>query len=115
MRNGIVRQIKECPYSAAHTEETYSHLWHEDHSYTSAKNLDYLRRSIEKEYPSISDQLPELFSGKPDILDLGCGAGYSAYAVFGSYLNSGRYPGVDLSNSVEKGQAGGQVTEYRTG
>jgi arsenite methyltransferase len=99
--DGILRQQLKRSKTARQTEETYSHLWENDDSYASDQHIEYVKKSMEYEYPSILKMVDEYFQKSPVILDLGCGAGYSAYAIFNDRLAQAKYIGIDLSNSVD--------------
>lgn len=89
--------------SQAQTESAFGFKWHRRESYESPE-MDAFTRSwlLEKYCGGDPNRLASwLEGGRHQILDVGCGAGYSALLFFGEHLRSHDYLGVDISNAVD--------------
>jgi len=94
---------KEVSENQEQTKNSFGYQWHLRHTYESDGVQDFARTWLVDRYCSGNpDKLAEwLAGGDKIILDAGCGAGYSAIALFGDLLKKNQYLGVDISDAIE--------------
>lgn len=89
--------------SQAQTQSAFGYKWRRRESYESPQMKEFTRRWLFDKYcggdPAVLASW--LQAGPQLILDVGCGAGYSALLFFGDHLRQHDYLGVDISDAVE--------------
>lgn len=85
------------------TADTFGYKWNRQDSYKSKALRENTRKWLLERYcDNDSEQLTKwLGGGGKNILDAGCGAGFSALLLFGDHLSRNQYIGVDISSAVE--------------
>lgn len=85
------------------TRDAFAYKWRRRASYDTPAMVAFTRGWLLDKYcDGDADRLSDwLGEGGSIILDAGCGAGYSATALFGDLLRAHRYVGVDISDAVE--------------
>ena len=94
---------KSAPSAAqAQTRDAFSYKWEKRDTYESDAVKANARRWLFERYCGNDPELLSswLSGGRKLILDAGCGSGFSALILFGDYLKSHDYLGVDISESV---------------
>lgn len=85
------------------TESAFGFKWHLRETYESPEMQAFTREWLFEKYcggdPAVLAGW--LADGPQLILDVGCGAGYSAMLFFGDHLRAHDYLGVDISDAVE--------------
>jgi ubiquinone/menaquinone biosynthesis C-methylase UbiE len=104
-RLGLSKYKPTAPVSEAQdqTGSAFGYQWGRRDSYESANVERFAREWLLRRYCSNDESvLSEWLSGSGKIIiDAGCGAGYSALALFGALLNEHDYLGVDISGAVD--------------
>ena len=98
--NGIPRQKKVYSPSQTQTEQTFAFKWSKRDTYGSDAVFAASKKWLVERYNLPDKDYSTLLKGKT-VLDAGCGAGFSALALFGKLLNTCRYIGADISTAVD--------------
>jgi len=87
----------------AQTESAFGYKWHRRESYESRPLQEFTRQWLLEKYCGGDPEMLAgwLRDGPQLILDVGCGAGYSALLFFGDHLRRHDYLGVDISDAVD--------------
>lgn len=87
----------------AQTEEAFGFKWEKRATYESPAFQSTTRAWLLKRYCGGDERMVEswLGGGGRLILDAGCGAGNPALLLFGEYLKSNDYLGVDISSAID--------------
>lgn len=104
VRDGMLRACATLSDSQDQTGRTFAFKWGRRDTYESADSRALVRRWLRERYGDIAGQ--EWFTamtntGRPLLLDAGCGAGFAALELLDSLLPSIRYLGVDISDAVD--------------
>lgn len=102
MRNNILRQKNIYSDNQAQTKEAFAFKWSKQETYESEKFQDHAREWLLKKYLDNNEQLlPNLIPPGANLLDAGCGSGFSALLLFQKHINQAHYLGVDISAAVD--------------
>lgn len=102
VRDGIARAQAVVSGDQGQTRETFGFKWSLRHTYERPANIEASRRWLIERYGDVA--AAPWFKDAPSppiLLDAGCGAGFSALALFGRALAETRYLGVDISPAVD--------------
>lgn len=103
--DGIYRNKAIYSGSQQQTSDTFSYKWKKRDTYESASMKKNAKKwLLEKYFDSDLSSAERCVQGG-DVLDAGCGAGFSALLLFGQALNKANYLGVDISSSVDVAKA----------
>ena len=85
------------------TTETFSFKWKKRDTYEGSEmQTRFYNWLVDRYFGSESARIKFLEEIKDkSLLDAGCGSGYSATLLFGEYLNTFNYLGVDISDSID--------------
>lgn len=102
IKDGILRQGKVYSPQQSQTQDAFAFKWQQRDTYESdqvkAAAQNWL---IERYCGNNRTKLGEWLTPGCKVLDAGCGSGFSALLLFGEYLNSVHYLGVDISGAVD--------------
>ena len=99
--DGIYRNKTIYSKDQEQTSDTFSYKWKKRETYESTSMKQNAREwLLEKYFDGDSSQIDKCIHGG-NVLDAGCGAGFSALLLFGKLLNNANYLGVDVSSSVD--------------
>ncbi len=99
--DGIYRNKAIYSNSQEQTSDAFSYKWKRRDSYESPSMKKNAQKWLLEKYFDGNPALVERCIRGGDILDAGCGAGFSALLLFGQMLNAAHYLGVDISSSVD--------------
>jgi arsenite methyltransferase len=102
LSGGLLRERGVLSAAQDQTSETFSYKWRQRDTFESQAVQERARRWLLERYGSVNS--PEFWAAhgkRPLLVDAGCGAGYSALALFASVLPMIRYLGVDVSPAVD--------------
>ena len=99
---GVLRQQALRSEAQQQTGEVFGFKWHKRETFESPASRARMAEWLRARYGSVS-QAPWFHAGggPPAVLDAGCGAGFSALALWGETLERVRYLGVDISDAVD--------------
>jgi hypothetical protein len=102
MRSGIVRVSRAASGAQAQTSAAFGYKWGRRDTYESEAVQSQARAWLVERYGD-PDGMAWLFerAAPPVFVDAGCGAGFSALALFGDRLNQVRYVGVEISDAID--------------
>ncbi len=103
--DGIYRNQAIYSNSQEQTGDTFSYKWKRRDSYESPSMKKNAQKWLLEKYFDGNPASVERCIRGGDILDAGCGAGFSALLLFGQMLNAAHYLGVDISSSVDVAKA----------
>jgi len=102
LSGGILRDRGTLSASQHQTSDVFGYKWHQRDTFESEPMLERTRRWLAERYGDVvTDEFWSAHPSRPVLLDAGCGAAYSALALFGDALQRVRYLGVDVSNAVD--------------
>ncbi len=104
LENNILRQIGVYSKQQRQTRDSFSFKWKKRNTYESGAVHNNSRRWLKERYLGSEDNISLLEKWIPDgtkLLDVGCGAGFSALLLFEKFINKTHYLGVDISNAVD--------------
>lgn len=101
MRRGILRAQETASAAQHQTGDAFGFKWAQRETFERGP-LAYMRHWLTEKYGNVG-AAPWLFatSDNPILLDAGCGAAFSALALFEPVFDRVRYLGVDISTAVE--------------
>jgi arsenite methyltransferase len=102
LRGGLLREREALSATQGQTSEAFAYKWRKRDTFESEAVQERARRWLIERYGPIDS--PEFWAEhgeRPLLVDAGCGAGYSALAVFADVLPLVRYLGVDVSGAVD--------------
>jgi SAM-dependent methyltransferase len=101
LRDGaILRDEALVARDQAQTRDAFAFKWGKRDTYASDAMRGAMRQWLADRYGDLIGDL-KAHSGKPIVLDAGCGAGFTGSLLFSEHLNHLRYVGADISRSVE--------------
>jgi SAM-dependent methyltransferase len=102
MQGGIVRMSRAASGRQAQTSSMFGYKWGRRDTYESEAVQSQARAWLVERYgdPAAMGWLFEQATS-PVLIDAGCGAGYSALALFGDLLERVRYVGIEISEAVD--------------
>ena len=88
------------------TSESFGYKWSRQETYVSDVVQERTRKWLLERYCGNDGSTLErwLDGGRKIILDAGCGSGFTAMLLFGNYLRSHDYLGIDISNAMNVGR-----------
>jgi SAM-dependent methyltransferase len=99
---GLLRERDAASAAQSQTSEVFGYKWGRRETFESTAMQERARRWLVERYgPVDGDAFWAEHGDAPVLLDAGCGAGYSALALFGDALRRVRYVGVDVSEAVD--------------
>jgi SAM-dependent methyltransferase len=102
LQDGVLRDRGTLSATQHQTSDVFGYKWHQRETFESAPMLARTRRWLTERYGDVvSDTFWSAHPQQPLLLDAGCGAAYSALALFGDALERTRYLGVDVSDAVD--------------
>lgn len=99
MKEGILRHSKIYSKTQAQTQSAFHFLWANEVLDHAAERFQ--ENWFEEHFPGVRTELRGILKPGSRVLDAGCGAGFSALAFFGAYLNEIQYLGVDISGAAD--------------
>tara|TARA_R110001592_G_scaffold175466_1_gene414596 strand:- start:17451 stop:18467 length:1017 start_codon:yes stop_codon:yes gene_type:complete len=99
MNNGVAIQIKDHSTEQSQTSAVYEYMWEQTQEDWCEEAIQHNLNTQIREYPSIQEHIASL-PEKSIVLDLGCGSGFSAYALFREQLANLNYYGVEISDGI---------------
>jgi arsenite methyltransferase len=102
LAGGLLRERGVLSAAQDQTSQTFAFKWHKRDTFESPSVQERARRWLLERYGAVDS--PAFWSEHgehPLLVDAGCGAGYSALALFEGVLPSLRYLGVDVSGAVD--------------
>jgi arsenite methyltransferase len=101
-RHGLLRQDELCTREQEQTRDAFAYKWKKSNTYNSNTVKDKARRWLFERYlGNDPNLLAGWFTSGSKVLDAGCGAAFSAQLLFGDYINSINYLGIDISEAVD--------------
>lgn len=102
MRDGILRVSRAASGAQAQTSSMFGYKWGRRDTYESEAVRSQARAWLVERYgdPAGMGWLFER-TVPPILIDAGCGAGFSALALFGNLLGRVRYVGVEISEAID--------------
>jgi SAM-dependent methyltransferase len=101
-RDGIWRSRAVVSAAQQQTAETFGFKWAQRATFESEASVRNAGAWLRERYGDVADAGWWSDHGPtPLVLDAGCGAGFSALALFGDRLDAVRYLGVDVSSAVD--------------
>jgi arsenite methyltransferase len=101
-RHGLLRQDELCAREQEQTRDAFAYKWKKSNTYNSNTVKDKASRWLFERYlGNEPDLLKEWFVPGAKVLDAGCGSAFSAQLLFGDYINSINYLGIDISEAVD--------------
>lgn len=99
---GILRQQSLYSKNQTQTEETFRFKWGKRDTYESESVMAAAKEWLIERYLNNNEDLVRkyCFEGA-NILDAGCGSGFSSLLLFGKELKNVNYLGVDISEAVD--------------
>lgn len=105
LKNGILRQQSLYSKNQTQTEETFGFKWGKRDTYESGPVMTATKEwLIERYLNNNKDLLKKYCFERANILDAGCGSGFSSLLLFGKELKNTNYLGVDISSAVDVAQ-----------
>jgi arsenite methyltransferase len=102
LSGGILREQEVVSAAQGQTSEAFAFKWSKRNTFESPVVQERARDWLLERYGRIdSREFWADHSDRPLLVDAGCGAGYSALAVFEEILPMVRYLGVDVSDAVD--------------
>lgn len=101
-KNKILRQQSLYSKNQTQTEETFRFKWGKRDTYESESVMAASKKWLIERYLNNNEDLVRnyCFEGA-NILDAGCGSGFSSLLLFGKELKNANYLGVDISEAVD--------------
>jgi arsenite methyltransferase len=103
---GLLREREVLSSAQDQTSAVFGFKWEQRDTFESASMQARARRWLVERYGPVDS--PAFWAEHPDdavMVDAGCGAGYSALALFEQVLPKIRYLGIDVSNAVDVAHA----------
>lgn len=105
-QNGILRQQSLYSKNQTQTEDTFRYKWSKRDTYESDSVKKAAKEWLFEKYLNNESTLISKYCYKnANILDAGCGSGFSSILLFGKDLNNANYLGVDISEAVDIARA----------
>lgn len=102
LSGGLLREREVLSAAQDQTSEAFAFKWRRRDTFESPIVQERARDWLLERYGRIDSQAFWAEHGeRPLLVDAGCGAGYSALAIFAEILTAVRYLGVDVSDAVE--------------
>jgi arsenite methyltransferase len=102
MRDGLLRDVRMLSESQEQTSRVFGYKWQQRDTFESPTMQRRARKWLLERYGPVQGHTFWTEHGAhPILLDAGCGAGFSALALFGDTLRIVRYLGIDVSDAVE--------------
>ena len=102
LMNKILRQRIVYDNRKNRIKDTFSFKWHKRSTYESESVQNSACAWLMERYlGNKPDSLEQWLPAGARVLDTGCGSGYSSLLLFGKYLDSINYLGVDVSDAVD--------------
>ncbi|KZN70563.1 class I SAM-dependent methyltransferase [Pseudoalteromonas luteoviolacea] len=101
--HGVMVQSKSISESQQHTSDVYGHMWEQSQTIWDEESVKHNRKTLHREYPDAQSYIDKL-DKEATVVDLGCGSGFSAHALFGEKLRDFNYYGVEISDAVYHAQ-----------
>jgi arsenite methyltransferase len=102
LAGGLLRERGVLSAAQDQTSQTFAFKWHKRDTFESPSVQERARRWLLERYGAVDSPAFWTEHGEhPLLVDAGCGAGYSALALFEGVLPSLRYLGVDVSGAVD--------------
>lgn len=103
MECGVLRAQALLSASQAQTSDTFGFKWNKQETYDSREFQEHVANWLKKygDAREIIERLRTPERDKPIVLDAGCGAGVTGFALFAPVSKEIRYFGVDVSNAVD--------------
>src|SRR5205085_751762 len=99
---GILRAEALVSPEQAQTARTFGFKWHQRSTYDGESAVRQNRDWMLERYGDVTAaQWWKEYGDAPVLLDAGCGAAFSSLALFGPFLKSVRFVGVDISDAVD--------------
>lgn len=99
MKKGLLRHRTVHTLTQAQTQSAFHFLWANEILDDAAERFQ--ENWFEEHFPGLRSELQHILRPGARVLDAGCGAGFSALAFFGAYLDDIKYVGVDISEAID--------------